>query len=110
MYRLDGERMVAGFWSRVRPANPEDCWIWIGASHGDGYGVLYTGRRMFGAHVFAWELANRLPVPNNHIVMHTCDRPRCVNPAHLRAATQSENILDSYRKRRRIGRWYPKRI
>ena len=36
------------------------------------------------------------------IVMHTCDMPACVNPAHLRVGTQLNNVRDSIAK----GRWY----
>lgn len=34
------------------------------------------------------------------VVMHTCDNPRCINPDHLRAGTQSENVQDMLRKGR----------
>lgn len=32
--------------------------------------------------------------------MHTCDNPPCVNPAHLRVATQADNVADMEQKRR----------
>lgn len=34
------------------------------------------------------------------VVMHTCDNPRCINPDHLRAGTQKENMADRFRKGR----------
>lgn len=34
------------------------------------------------------------------VVMHICDNPLCVNPEHLRAGTQSENIKDCVAKGR----------
>jgi HNH endonuclease len=52
------------------------------------------------AHVFAWEQANGRTVPAGKVVMHSCDNPRCVNPAHLSVGTQRDNILDSVRKGR----------
>lgn len=34
------------------------------------------------------------------VVLHTCDNPRCINPDHLRAGTQSENVQDMLQKGR----------
>ena len=33
--------------------------------------------------------------------MHTCDRPLCVNPAHLELGSNRDNAADSARKARR---------
>jgi DNA-binding NarL/FixJ family response regulator len=43
--------------------------------------------------------------PNKEItgvIMHTCDTPNCVNPAHLVHGTQAENIADMVAKGRRV--------
>lgn len=34
------------------------------------------------------------------VVMHTCDNPRCINPAHLKLGTTLGNIKDRQEKRR----------
>ena len=34
------------------------------------------------------------------VILHSCDNPRCVNPAHLSAGTSRENALDKARKGR----------
>lgn len=52
------------------------------------------------AHRFAWEQANGKRIPAGMVVMHACDNPRCVNPAHLSVGTQADNIHDSIRKGR----------
>lgn len=35
--------------------------------------------------------------------MHTCDNRSCVNPAHLKWGTASENIQDAYDKCRKVS-------
>lgn len=35
------------------------------------------------------------------VVRHTCDNPRCINPAHLLAGTQQDNMQDRLSR----GRW-----
>jgi len=91
-----GER----FWSKVdRSAGPESCWLWKASIDRAGYGKFSYGHsRWVGAHRVAYELANG-PAPGLHI-LHSCDNPPCVNPAHLRAGTNHENILDAVARRR----------
>jgi hypothetical protein len=39
-------------------------------------------------------------IPNGYCVLHRCDTPICVNPAHLFLGTQLENIEDRDQKKR----------
>jgi hypothetical protein len=41
-----------------------------------------------------------IDVPNDKVVMHVCDNPRCCNPAHLQLGTLADNAHDMYRKGR----------
>ena len=76
------------------------CWIWTGAKDRDGYGVIADGRRTLAAHRVSYELHNRA-LPPGSLVMHSCDVPACVNPAHLSVGTKRTNALDMTRKGRR---------
>ena len=65
-----------------------------------GFGITdYRRSVSYRAHRFAWMLCNG-PIPKGKIVMHTCDVPLCVNPAHLRLGDPHENSSDMVKKGR----------
>lgn len=76
------------------------CRIWTGAIDGSGYGRIIVGGRAHGAHRLAWELANNRPVPAGFFVLHQCDVPLCVNPAHLSVGPVLANNRDCIAKGR----------
>ncbi|WP_435992485.1 HNH endonuclease signature motif containing protein [Brevundimonas sp. LjRoot202] len=60
------------------------------------------GRKKVTAHRVAYECEHG-PLPVGMCVLHKCDTPACINPQHLVAGTQSENMLDRSAKGR-VGR------
>lgn len=92
------------FWSKVNRRGPDDCWLWL-ASLCQGYGQIAGTvdgkRRPVSAHRVAWELTHGA-IPEGLSVLHRCDNPPCVNPAHLFIGTQPDNLSDARRKGRLI--------
>ena len=73
------------------------CWIWTGATHERGYGVIGRGSREQGnerAHRLAYRLYKG-DIPSGKIILHKCGNPTCVNPYHLEAGTAKENSQDT---------------
>jgi hypothetical protein len=87
------------FWARVAKRGGDGCWDWFGATRRKGYGAVSRDGVMVSAHRAAWELAHG-PAPQDKVVMHACDNPRCTRPSHLRLGSAQENVDDKVAKGR----------
>lgn len=91
---MTGEQLKA---RTCRLGGDSMCWIWIGRKTRAGYGRV--GNPDQYAHRLMWALSNG-PIPSGLVVMHVCDVPGCINPAHLRLGTSAENTADMMAKGR----------
>jgi hypothetical protein len=75
-------------------ADMNPCWEWLGTRNvRSGYGRFWDGRADSYAHRKSYFLFYG-EEPGELDVLHSCDNPGCVNPAHLRLGTDLDNAQD----------------
>lgn len=77
------------------------CWIWMRSLGPTGYGQLWNGSFMEGAHRCSWK-AFKGPIPAELDVLHHCDVRCCVNPSHLYLGTHQQNMDDMMNRGRNV--------
>lgn len=76
------------------------CWLWTGPKGSGGYGAFTIRNVDQRAHRASYVLFKG-PIPKGLHVLHRCDTPACVNPAHLRVGTVKENMAEREARKRR---------
>jgi hypothetical protein len=94
------------FWNKVDKTSGRgpkgDCWIWTAATMKiNGYGVfgMHPKFSAFLAHRMSWFITHN-SLPNDRMILHTCDNPPCVRPDHLFIGDQYDNMRDCANKNR----------
>jgi hypothetical protein len=91
------------FWSKVDRNGPvtkpnlSPCWDWKGKVGPTGYGFINGFNNPLRCHRLSFVLHGGILTEEKGHVLHSCDRPCCVNPDHLRAGDQRENNADKMR-------------
>lgn len=95
------------YWTFVDKDATNGCWEWTGCKCTNGYGGFSVVNKMFKVHRLSW-LIHYGDMPEiegsdyrGTCVLHKCDNPSCVNPAHLFLGTHKENMTDMINKGRK---------
>lgn len=102
---MEAEELTLRFWSKVEVGHEDECWEWLAGRRRswmlDGVRVSddYGNWRGDAAHR---EMFRRLhgAIPPGYVVDHVCENKRCVNPHHLEAVSNGENVRRAVANRR----------
>ncbi|NTG86185.1 hypothetical protein G6L15_08505 [Agrobacterium rhizogenes] len=83
----------ARFEAKMMPEPNSGCWLWLGGLDAGGYARFQVGRASRKASRVALVLYRATDVGGAQ-VLHRCDNPACVNPAHLYVGTALQNAQD----------------
>jgi hypothetical protein len=83
----------------------DDCIEFQGYKDKGGYGKKNVSGKTYLAHRLAYCKDRNIDIKDidGLVVMHACDNPPCVNPAHLALGTHKDNIHDMVRKGRNVS-------
>lgn len=82
------------FVERVSVDISTGCWNWTGTMWNNGYARICRPRTIphTRGHRYAYAVSVG-PIPPGLVLDHLCRNTRCVNPDHLEAVTDRENVL-----------------
>jgi len=77
-----------------------ECLLFQGYRIPEGYGRIEFKCQQIYVHRAAYAEHHRRPIPPGLLICHTCDTPNCIEPAHLFAGTNIDNVADMWAKGR----------
>ena len=90
----------ARYWSLVDKRGPNECWVWRGYRHKQGYGRFKWRGQNRLAHRLSVQFTTGKEIPWQVHALHRCDNPPCVNPEHIFLGNHRANMADMRRKGR----------
>lgn len=90
------------FFQEALKANTPDCILWPYAQMTKGYGAIGMGGKKISTSRLMCLQAHGEPLVEGVGAAHSCGNKLCINPRHLRWATQKENEADKILHQRTI--------
>ncbi len=100
------EKQKDRFWNSVDIRGDDECWLWSGNINRPeedqrAVGQFSLDGKLYAASRVAWSLEHQRAVPDDLLVCHHCDTPRCMNiMSHTFLGTQKDNMDDAVQKGR----------
>jgi hypothetical protein len=69
------------------------CWEWYKVKIWSGYGLISVRHKNNLVHRLSWML-HKGDIPEDKVLLHSCDNRSCINPHHLRLGTLKENAQE----------------
>lgn len=89
--RTKNEEKILANPSKYWSADPvSGCWIWDRATRPNGYGIVWDGFKLEGAHRLTYRMMVG-EIPEKHDLDHLCRVRNCVNPKHLEPVLRKVN-------------------
>lgn len=98
MPRLDNAPLLRKLLANAKPM-ANGCLEWTGFRGPTGYGQIYDGVRSMNAHRVMYRVKFG-DIPRGIQVLHSCDNPPCILPAHLSLGTGKKNMQESVERGR----------
>ena len=78
-------------WIEEDRGHTTPCWVWQRTKTSAGYANPVINGKVTYGHRYFYELVKG-PIPEGLVIDHLCRMPSCVNPDHLEAVTNAENV------------------
>ena len=91
------DQQLRNFKSKITFSD-DSCWQWNASVNLSGYGNVRINKKTWLATRISYFIFKGNPGQLN--VLHSCDKPLCVNPDHLWLGTQYDNMQDCSKKGR----------